>query len=397
MEVDEPGKKLKLWVRRKKTGLKLICSRCGQHVSAALIHEVCEREVRDLPCFEYTTTVVVETYRVRCPRCGIRAEKVAQLPSKAPYSKRFEDAVGRDCESAAARQVARRIGLAASTVRAIDLRHLERWDAKRRQPPLRQMGVDEIYRGKKGKFLTVVCNLETAEPLWFGRERKKETLDDFFRSQLVSRQRRRIEAACVDMWEPFRLSIQEWAPQCQIIYDKFHIMQHANEAIDEVRKAEYYRQGPKKRGLIKGKKWLLLSRWKNLTLQHRGELNRLFQLNRRVFKAYLLKESLERLWNYSYRGAMLNYLNKWMEQLKWQRLVAFEKLAATLLKHVDGIANYCETRIRFGVVEAVNGNIRMLINRGRGYQNLRYMLLKAKRMAVTNVEFIAVHKAKEAA
>src|SRR6516225_10724784 len=75
------------------------------------------------------------------------------------------------------------MGLAASTVRAIDLRYLERWHAKRRLPPLRQMGVDEIYRGKKGKFLSVVCNLETAEPLWFGRERKKETLDDFFHSQ----------------------------------------------------------------------------------------------------------------------------------------------------------------------------------------------------------------------
>src|SRR5882757_8364330 len=192
MEIDESRKTLKLWVRRKKTGLKLICSRCGQQVAASLIHEVCEREVRDLPCFEYTTTVAVETYRVKCPRCGIRAEKVAQLPSKAPYSKRFEEAVGEACESAAARQIARRMGLAASTVRAIDLRYLERWDAKRRQPPLRQMGVDEIYRGKKGKFLTVVCNLETAEPLWFGRERKRETLDDFFRSQLTNRQRKRI-------------------------------------------------------------------------------------------------------------------------------------------------------------------------------------------------------------
>ena len=154
--------------------------------------------------------------------------------SKAPYSKRFEEAVGQACESAAARQVGRQLGLAASTVRAIDLRYLERWDARRREPPLRQMGVDEIYRGKKGKFLTVVCNLETAEPLWFGRERKQETLDDFFRSQLVSRQRKRIEAACVDMWEPFRLSMAEWVPGCRIVYDKFHIMQHANDAVDEV-------------------------------------------------------------------------------------------------------------------------------------------------------------------
>ena len=61
----------------------------------------------------------------------------------------------------------------------------------------------------------------------------------------------------------------------------------------------------------------------------RGELNRLFQLNRRVFKAYLLKESLERLWNHRDEGAMPNYLQKWMDQLKWQRLVPFEKLCTS--------------------------------------------------------------------
>ena len=57
-----------------------------------------------------------------------------------------------------------------------------------------------------------------------------------------------------------------------------------------------------------------------------------------------------------------------MDQLRWQRLPSFQKLAAMLIKHLDGILNYCRTKVRFGVVEAVNGNIRMLINRGRGYQ-----------------------------
>lgn len=396
-EIDELGKKLKLWVRRKKAGLKLICSGCGKHVPANRIQEICEREVRDLPCFEYSTTVVVETYRMKCPRCGFRAERVAQLPSKAPFSKRFEDAVGQACESAAARQVARRLGMAESTVRAIDQRFLERWEARRRKAPLRQMGVDELYRGKKDKFLTVVCNLETGEPLWFGNTRKKETLDEFFRTQLRPQQRQRIEAACVDMWAPFRQSIEEWAPNCQIVYDKFHILQHANDAIDEVRKAEFYRQGKEKRELIKGKKWLLMSRWVNLTVEQRGELNRLFQLNRRVFKAYLLKESLEKLWDYRYEGAMLNYLKKWIDQLRWQRLRPFEELAEMLGKHLDGILNYCRTRVRFGVVEALNGNIRMLINRGRGYKNVRYLLLKAKRMAVTNLQFVELQQVKKVA
>ena len=394
-EINEKNRTLKLWVRRKRGNRVLRCPGCGRRVDD--VHEVYERQVRDLPCFEFQTTVIVELYRIRCPDCGVKAEKVEPLPSKAPYSKRFEDAVGQACESAAARQVARRVGLAESTVRAIDLRYLERWEAKRRNPVLRQMGVDEIYKGKKDKFLTVVCNLESGEPLWFGKERKKETLDEFFRSQLVSRQRKRIEAVCVDMWEPFRKSLEQWVPQCQIVYDKFHVLQHANDAIEEVRRAEFFRQGRQKRGLIKGKRWLLLSRWKNLTITHRGELNRLFSLNRRIFKAYLLKESLERLWDYHYEGAMLNYLQKWMDQLRWQRLKPFEELATMLLKHMHGILNYCRTKVRFGVVEALNGNIRMMINRGRGYQNLRYLLLKVKRMVVINVEFIAISSVKKAA
>jgi transposase len=393
--IDEKKKTLDLWVRRKRGNRKLECSGCGRKFTDA--YDCSERAVRDLPWSEFRSTVHIEVYRVKCPDCGVKVEKVPLLPSKAPFSQRFEEAVAQACESASARQVARRFGLAESTVRAIDLRCLERWDAQRRDPPLRQMGVDEIYRGKSDKFLTVVCNLETGEPLWFGGDRKKETLDEFFRTQLSRWRRQRIEACCVDMWKPFRLSLEQWVPPCRIVYDKFHILQHAHDAVEEVRRAEFFRQGPKMRGLIKGKRWLLLTRWKNLEPNQRGILNRLFQLNKRVFKAYLLKESLEGLWNYRYEGAMVNYLRKWIDQLRWQRLPSFRKLADMLIDHLDGILNYCRTKVRFGVVEAVNGNIRMLINRGRGYKNMRYLLLKAKRMAATNTEYVALQQIAKAA
>jgi transposase len=389
--IDEKGKLLELWVRRKRGNRKLECSGCGRKFLEA--YDSNERSVRDLPWSEFRTTVHIEVYRVKCPQCGVRVEKVPLLPSKAPFSKRFEDAVGQACESASARQVARRFGMAESTVRAIDLRYLERWAAGRRKPVLRQMGVDEIHIGKKQKFLTVVCNLQTAEPLWFGRERKKETLDGFFQEELSSRQRRGIEAACVDMWEPYRLSIEQWAPHCRIVYDKFHIMQRANEAIDEVRRAEFFRKGGRLRDLVKGKRWLLLSRWVHLRPDQRQLLNQLFALNRKVFKAYLLKESLDRLWTYTYEGAMLNYLERWIRQLRWQRLEPFEKLAKTLVEHLEGILNYCRTKVPLGVVEAVNGNIKSLLRRGRGYKNLRYLLLKAQRMAATKTEFVVFAKA----
>jgi len=386
-EINETSKTLKLWVRRKKTGLKLVCSGCGQHVRQ--IHEVYEREVRDLPVFQYATTIVVELHRVRCPRCGVKAERAAQLPSKAPFSKRFEEAVGQACEGAAARQVARRFGLAASTVRAIDLRYLERWASTRKKPPLKQLGIDEIYLGKTGKFITVASNLETGEPLWFGQDRKKETLDDFFRSQLSGLQRIRVQVACVDMWEPYKSSIEEWVPKCDIVYDKFHVMQHANKAVDEVRRAEFYRQGGWKREVVKGKRWLLLTRWVNLTTEKQQILNQLFRLNRKMMKAYLMKESLEGLWRQESAEKGAEYLANWIRQLRWQRLKPFDKLAQMLLDHHEGLLNYYEHPVRFGVVEAINGNIRLLLRRGRGYQNLRYLLLKAQRMAATKTELVA--------
>jgi transposase len=146
-EIDEKAKRLKLWVRRKRGNRRLICSGCGRKIAEPA--DVTEREVRDLPCFEYLTTVVIELYRVRCPDCGLKIEKVDQLPSKAPFSKRFEEAVGEACESASGRRVAKRFGLAESTVRAIDLRYLARWNAARKKPALHQMGVDEIFLGRK--------------------------------------------------------------------------------------------------------------------------------------------------------------------------------------------------------------------------------------------------------
>jgi transposase len=121
--------------------------------------------------------------------------------------------------------------------------------------------------------------------LWFGQDRKQETLDEFFRAQLSAPHRERIEAACVDMWRPLTNSTEQWAANWRIVYDKFHVLQHANKAIDEVRRAEFFRKGGRMRGVVKGKRWLLPTRWMNLDSQKGQQLNELFALNRRVMKA----------------------------------------------------------------------------------------------------------------
>ena len=125
------------------------------------------------------------------------------------------------------------------------------------------------------------------------------------------------------MWEPFRLSIEEWAPDAGSSMTSSTSCNTPTTLSTKCGGRSFSGKGGKAR-LIKGKKWLLLSRWKNLTAPPR-RTEPAVSLNRRVLKAYMLKESLEQLWDYQYEGAMLNYLQRWMDQLRWQRLQPVSK------------------------------------------------------------------------
>ncbi len=219
---DEKTKTLKLWVRRKRGTKKLICSRCSWHCGD--IFDSTDRTMHDLPWPESKATLLVELYRVVCPDSGPKMEKVVQLPSKAPFANRFQELVDQSYSTALPRQLKLLFDLGQSTVRGINQRFLEWWSRSRNKPTLRQMGMVEIYMGEKTKFVTVVRNMKTSEPMWFGLERKKAAPDGFLRNQLTGWQRSWIRVAWVDKWDQFRLSIEEWAMNCDIIYDKFHII-----------------------------------------------------------------------------------------------------------------------------------------------------------------------------
>ena len=376
-EVDEPTSRLTLWVRQAAREPYYACGGCG--ISIRDVHSWTERRVRDLPWGTWQVWLVLEVHRVRCPRCGVRTERLPFLAGKAPYTTRLEAAIARDCEAAPVSRVAQAWHLPAETVRRLDKRMLRRWAAGRPRTPLRFLGVDEIYLGRRDKFLTIVSDLETGEPLWAGRDRKRETLDRFFAEALPPARRRAVRAVCVDMWEPFTQSVRTHLPRARIVYDKFHVLRHVSDALDETRRAEFFRQGGAARALWRGKRWLLLRAWGNLERDERHQLRELLALNRRLAKAHLLKEQLTHLWDYTYEGAAWRFLTAWVRALRWQRLPAFDKVAQLLSRHLDGILAYCHVKVPFGKVEAINGNIRAMLRRGRGYRDHEYLLLKVQK------------------
>ena len=119
------------------------------------------------------------------------------------------------------------------------------------------------------------------------------------------------------------------------------MLRHLQEAMDKVRKREYARLSGPGRRFVKGQRFALLSRWRNLSYTGKQGLRLLFNANKRLYTAYLLKESFEQLWDYEVAGWARRFFENWRDALKWQRLKPHEKFAAMIDAHWDGIVAYC--------------------------------------------------------
>jgi transposase len=163
-----------------------------------------------------------------------------------------------------------------------------------------------------------------------------------------------------------------------ILYDKFHVMRHLSDALDAVRKSEYARLSGQDRKYIKGQKYTLLSRRENLSTHGRKALKQLLAANKRLNTAYLLKESFGQLWSYRREGWARRFFDNWKASLKWQRLKPYEKFAAMVERHWDGIAVYCnpENKVSLGFVEGLNNKIRVIQRRSYGLRDEEYLRLK---------------------
>jgi transposase len=358
---------------------KTRCGVCGR--GSRNFYDQRPRRVRDISCGDRRVYLELSVRRVYCPRCGgVKREQLEWLADNPLYTKRFAFYVGRRCRESTIQAVAEELLLDWHTVKELDKQYMREQLRRAGCPAPRVIGIDEIAVAKHHRYRIVVSDLERGRPIWFGgKDRSEASLDEFF-TWLGPKKCRKIRLAVMDMWKAFRKStLKEGnAPQAQIIYDKFHVLKHLGTAMDEVRKQEYARLSGKERRFIKGQKYNLLSRWENLTIGGKQALKLLFRANRRLNKAYLLKESFGQLWDYNRPGWARRFFNNWKDALKWQRLEPFRKFAAMVEAHWDGIETYChvENKVPLGFVEGINNKIRVLQQRAYGYRDEEYFRLK---------------------
>jgi transposase len=317
--------------------------------------------------------------RVRCKGCGqVKSEQLDFLADNPFYTKRFAYYVGRRCRQATIKDVAEEFRLHWETIKTLEMQYMQAQLAKAGTPGPKAIGIDEISIRKGHTYRIVVSDLIRRRPIWFGGADRKEASMALFYDWLGEKKTKGLRLAVMDMWKPFRNVTNERAPRAAILFDKFHIMRHLGKALDEVRKSEYRRLSGHDRSYIKGQKYTLLSHRENLTLDGRKALRKLLAANKRLNRAYLLKESFGQLWDYEIEGWARRFFDNWRASLKWQRLAPYEKFAEMIDRHWDGIAAYCkpENKVSLGFVEGLNNKIRVIQRRAYGLRDEEYLRLK---------------------
>jgi len=286
--------------------------------------------------------------------------------------------VGALCREMTNKAVAELEHLHDSTVKDLDKIYMQHQVERAGQPAPRAIGVDEISVRKGHDYRVIVSDLDQRRPIWFGGKGRTEADMDLFFAALGKEKSARIEIAAMDMWKPFRNSLAKNATNARVVFDKFHIMRHLSDALDEVRRSEFRRLKGRDRAFIKGQRYTLLSHRENLSHDGRASLKKLLKANRRLNTAYVLKESFGQLWDYRTERGARAFFERWQESLKWQRLAPYVKFAAMIERHWEGIASYCrpENKISLGLVEGLNNKIRVIQRRAYGYRDEEYLRLK---------------------
>ena len=354
-----------------------MCGGCGRIQSGWYDRRT--RRARDLSSGGRRVHLEFEVRRIHCKFCGtVKREQLDFLADNPFYTKRFAYYVGRHCRQATIKDIAEELHLDWDSVKTLEMQYMRAQLAKASTPGPRAIGIDDISIRKGHTYRIVVSDLIRGRPIWFGGEDRSEASMAQFYAWLGPKKAARIRLAVMDMWKPFRNATNVHAPQAAILFDKFHIMRHLGEALDKVRKAEYRRLKDGDRKFIKRQKYTLLSHPENLTSNGRASLKKLLKANKRLNTAYMLKESFGQLWDYEREGWARKFFDNWRASLKWQRPEPYEKFAAMIERHWDGIAAYCrpENKVSLGFVEGVNNKIRVIQRRAYGLRDEEYLRLK---------------------
>jgi transposase len=350
----------------------LTCPACGTRVRGRF--EEHRRRWRHLAIWGHSTVLEGPIRRLRCPTCrAVRTEEVPWARNGSAFTKTFEDVVGFLTQQMNQTAVAKLTDISWQTVGSIAGRLVAEHLDENRFEGVRRIGVDEISYRRHHNYLTVVIDHDRERVIWVGEGKSSEALASFF-AEFGAERAAQLEQISVDLSPAYLHAIGCWAPQAQVVNDRFHVARIANDAVDEVRRQQMAKLPPRQRAGLKGSRWALLKRPTQLSAAEGRKLSWIARFNDPIYRAHLLKESFLDIFDCATREEAELRVEDWLVWAIRSKLKPFVRFAGTVRKHLDGILGFIESRLTNARLEGTNNKIRLLSHRAYGFHSAQPLL-----------------------
>jgi transposase len=324
-----------------------------------------------------------------CSKCKkIRAEKIEFIAEETPHlTQDYAWWLGRVCEIAAVSRVAELMGQDQNTTWRLDFARMKRMLAHYKIPQVTKISVDEVYARKKPKFkgesrddrfFTVISDLDTHRVIWVSESRRKEALDQFF-ILIGEAACKNIKIVAADQHDGYAASTREYCKNATLVWDRFHIMQIFEEAVNETRKSlhtELTNGSPLQR-LTRGKyRFMFVKKASRRTKEEKTHIDDVLKTNERFAKLELIKERMLSFFDEQDEvsaKAVFEQVGDWIFQAGFKPLMNWHN---NLEKGWATLKNYFKYRVTSALSEGHNNVIKMLKRRAFGYRNMEYFRLK---------------------
>ncbi|MFQ5668669.1 MAG: ISL3 family transposase [Candidatus Binatia bacterium] len=361
------GQQLHLAVKPYKNGCR--CPECGRR-GRIVRHATELRRWEDLTLMGMKILLWYAPKEIQCPTHGRVQETIPWAPAYSRITYRLEWRICTLCQLMTQKAAAEILKMPPSTLSDLLHRIITRVRHGHKIRALVTLGVDEVSFCKGRKFATLVYDLDRAHVLWVGQGKGRETIDRFFDECLSRGQKARIRWASCDMSRAYTEAIKHHCPNATLVIDRFHVVKALNQAVDEVRKEQWRALDTRGRKAIKGLRWLLSMHSRNRTKGHTRFLNSLRNSNRRIHRAWVLKDEFEHFWNYRYRASAEKFLKRWITAALRSRIPTLRQFVGTLRNHFENILAFIDRNLTNAVGEGLNRIVKIVKNRASGYRNL---------------------------
>lgn len=322
--------------------------------------------------------------RVRCPQHRVTTAWVPWARPGAGHTLVFDQKVAWLTTRMSKTAVAQKLRIAWASVGEIIARVMADADAAAgdRYAGLRRIGIDEISYKRGHKYLTVVIDHGTRHLVWMAEGRSKATLAKFF-IELGPERCAAIELISADGADWIFNAVRDHCPNADICLDPFHVVAWATKALDDVRRQVWNdarRAGDKVlAGDLQGARYAL---WKNradLTGRQQTKLAMIAQVNKPLYKAYLLKELLRAVFAKANADTGASMLDAWIGWASRSQVTPFVDLARKIRSYFrTDIINTLTHKLSNGLIESSNTKIRLLTRVAFGFKSPAALIALAK-------------------